>query len=99
MVSQKIQPSSCRYEGDRVIRDLPSSEWKNVPVDGRRLRTIRAEQGLSQENLASKAKVGLTTIRNLETRPEPACRAWTMGLIAAALGTQPALLTRSDNAS
>ncbi len=80
-----------------MIRDVPSSEWKNVPVDGRRLRTIRAEQGLSQQKLAYKANVGITTIRNLETKPEPACRSWTVGLLAAALDIQPALLTRSDH--
>jgi DNA-binding XRE family transcriptional regulator len=79
-----------------VIRNVPSSEWGNVPVDGEQLRARRAEQGLSQEKLAEKAKVGLTTVRNLETKPEPACRAWTIGLLAAALDTQPSLLTRSD---
>jgi DNA-binding XRE family transcriptional regulator len=81
-----------------VIRNVPSSEWKNVPVDGRRLRAIRAEQGLSQQRLAYKASVGITTVRRLETEPEPACRSWTIGLLAAALDTQPALLTRVNNA-
>jgi DNA-binding XRE family transcriptional regulator len=82
-----------------VIRDVPASEWKNVPVDGRRLRARRAEKGLSQERLAEKANVGLTTVRRLETIPEPACRSWTIGLLATALDTQPALLTRVSSAS
>jgi DNA-binding XRE family transcriptional regulator len=81
-----------------MIRDLPPSDWKNVPVDGRRLRTIRAERGLSQERLANRAKVGLTTIRRLETASKPACRSWTVDLIAEALGTQRGILIRLEQA-
>ena len=80
-----------------MIRDIPSSGWVSVPVDGRKLRTIRAERGLSQQKLAYKARLGITTIRRLECLPEPACRAWTMDLIAAALGTQPKALTRTES--
>lgn len=85
--------------GDDVIRDLPPVEWKSVPVDGRRLRTMRAERGLSQERLANMAKIGLTTIRRLESAAKPACRSWTMDCIAEALGTQPGSLIRSDHSA
>lgn len=75
-----------------MIRANPSDEWRTVPIDGQRLRQIRAERGLSQEKLASKSDLGLTTIRRLECEPSPACRAWTRDLIATALETQPASL-------
>jgi DNA-binding XRE family transcriptional regulator len=79
-----------------VIRAYPPHEWRTVPIDGRRLRQLRAERGLSQERLAGKADLGLTTIRRIECEPSPVCRAWTMDVIAAALDTQPCNLAPID---
>lgn len=79
-----------------MIRANPPHEWRTVPVDGRRLRQIRAERGLSQEDLAYKASLGLTTIRTLECKAQATCRAWTLDLIAAALETLPQALSRPD---
>jgi transcriptional regulator with XRE-family HTH domain len=83
-----------------VIRAYPPHEWRTVPIDGQRLRQIRAERGLSQQKLAYKTDLGLTTIRRLEVGPRSACRAWTLDLIADALGTQPdKLTTETDSPS
>lgn len=79
-----------------MIRANPPHEWRTVPIDGRRLRQIRAERGLSQQNLAHKTDLGLTTIRRLECDPRPACHAWTRDLIAAALDTEPCNLAPAD---
>jgi hypothetical protein len=78
-----------------MLARLPR-EWRYVPIDGQRLRQLRAERGLSQERLAWKADLDVTTIRRLECRPHPWCRAWTMDLLAAALETEPLSLTRPD---
>jgi DNA-binding Xre family transcriptional regulator len=75
-----------------VIRANPPEDWRIVPVDGRRLRQMRARRGLSQERLAYKTDLGISTIRRLECDPRSACRAWTLDLIASALETKPANL-------
>jgi transcriptional regulator with XRE-family HTH domain len=75
-----------------VIRANPPHEWRIVPVDGQRLRQLRAKRGLSQEKLAWETDLAVTTIRRLECGPRSACRAWTLNLIASALGTKPASL-------
>lgn len=82
--------------GDQVIRARPPHEWRNVPVDGQRLRELRAQRGLSQQRLADKTDLGITTIRRLECQQHPWCKAWTIDLIAAALDTSVLSLTRAD---
>ena len=62
-------------------------------VDGRRLRQLRTQHHLSQEQLADRAGVSLATVARLERQPCAPCRSWTLGRLAAALHTEPAALT------
>jgi DNA-binding XRE family transcriptional regulator len=55
-------------------------------IDNTRLRELRREHGLSQEQLAWKSGVGLTTLGNLERTHQPRCRTWTLTRLAAVLG-------------
>lgn len=70
----------------------PGERWFTV-VDGRRLRRLRNQRGLSQEQLATHAGISLTTLRRLERQPAAPCRSRTLGRLAAALGEDPARLT------
>lgn len=70
----------------------PSPPWTTT-LDGRQLRQLRRQHGLSQEQLAAAAGMGLTTIRRLEHQPAAPCRTRTLGRLAAALGEDPARLT------
>jgi DNA-binding XRE family transcriptional regulator len=67
----------------------------SVAIDGGRLRELRGALGLSQQELACRAGVSLTTAGRLEREPDPACRGWTVGRLAAVLGTEPAGLCHS----
>lgn len=58
-------------------------------VDGRRLRQVRREHGLSQERLAASAGVSITTIVNLERQPRTCCKKETLARLAEALGENP----------
>ena len=66
--------------------------WTTV-LDGRRLRQLRHEHQLSQEKLASRAGVSLSTVARLERQPRGACRGCTVARLAAALGEPPVALT------
>jgi transcriptional regulator with XRE-family HTH domain len=66
--------------------------WTTI-VDGGRLRQLRRQHELSQEQLATHAGISLTTIRRLERQPAAPCRSRTLGRLAAALGEEPARLT------
>jgi transcriptional regulator with XRE-family HTH domain len=68
-------------------------------LDGFRLRQLRHEHGLSQENLADQAGLSLTTITRLERQSRAACRCRTLSRLAAALGQPPAALTSSQSPS
>ncbi|MGH3067610.1 MAG: helix-turn-helix domain-containing protein [Streptosporangiaceae bacterium] len=70
----------------------PSARWTTT-VNGHRLRHLRHQHGLSQEQLASRAGISLTTMRRLERQPTAPCRCRTLGRLAAALGEDPARLT------
>ena len=70
----------------------PGQQWLTV-LDGHRLRHLRHQHGLSQEQLASQAGISLTTMRRLERQPAAPCRCRTLGRLAAALDEDPACLT------
>jgi DNA-binding XRE family transcriptional regulator len=59
-------------------------------LDGQRLRKLRRQRGLSQEELADQAGVSLTTVARLERQSCASCRGWTLGRLARALGEHPA---------
>jgi transcriptional regulator with XRE-family HTH domain len=69
-----------------------AQRWTTV-LDGARLRHLRRRHGLSQEQLAIKAGISLTTMRRLERQPTPPCRCRTLTRLAAALGENPARFT------
>ena len=62
-------------------------------LDGHRLRHLRQQRGLSQNELADQAKVSLTTVARLERQRHAPCRGWTLGRLARALGEHPATMT------
>ena len=45
-----------------------------IALDGTRLRELRRQHGLSQETLADRAGLSLTTVARLESRPTSPCR-------------------------
>jgi DNA-binding XRE family transcriptional regulator len=67
--------------------------WTTV-LDGERLRQLRRQRGLSQEKLADRAGVSLTTVARLERQRSPSCRCRTLARLAAALGEHPATIAR-----
>ena len=67
-------------------------------LDGSRLRQLRHQHGVSQEQLADQAGISLTTITRLERQPRAACRTRTLARLAAALGQPPATLISSKPA-
>ncbi len=71
----------------------PAAQRWTTAVDGVRLRHLRHQHGLSQEQLASQAGISLTTMRRLERQPAAPCRCRTLGRLAAALDEDPACLT------
>ncbi len=62
-------------------------------LDGDRLRHLRQQRGLSQNELANQAEVSLTTVARLERQPHAPCRGWTLGRLARTLGEHPATMT------
>ncbi len=61
-------------------------------LDGPRLRQLRRQRGLSQEQLADQAGLSLTTVTRLERQMPAACRGRTLARLAAALGEDSAAL-------
>ena len=59
-------------------------------IDGQQLRRVRRQYGLSQEALADRAGISLTTLARLERQRRSPCRTWTLGALAVALGERPA---------
>ncbi|MFI5064207.1 MAG: ATP-binding protein [Streptosporangiales bacterium] len=65
-----------------------ASRWVTV-LDGRRLRQLRRERGLSQAQLADRAGMSPATIGRLERQPAASCRSRTAARLAGALGADP----------
>jgi transcriptional regulator with XRE-family HTH domain len=75
---------------------IPQSRRWTATVDGRRLRQLRHQHRLSQDQLATKAGISPATVARLERTPETTCRSRTLARLAAALGQQPAALTPTE---
>jgi DNA-binding XRE family transcriptional regulator len=71
---------------DPVVSDgaRRADRWTTL-ADGRKIRQLRHQLGLSQDGLADLAQIGVTTLARLERHDYAPCRAWTLGRIAAAL--------------
>jgi transcriptional regulator with XRE-family HTH domain len=78
-----------------VVR--PVRSWTTV-LDGTRLRQLRREHGLSQEQLASRARISLATVARLERQPEAKCRGRTLARLAAALDEPPGAIRPASSA-
>jgi DNA-binding XRE family transcriptional regulator len=78
--------------GGREIDPRSAHRWTTV-LDGERLREMRRERGLSQEQLADLAGISLSTMARLESQDRSPCRSWTLGRLAAALDETPASMT------
>jgi DNA-binding XRE family transcriptional regulator len=95
-VSMPPRRAAATLEGDAVGREMsqPGSaqRWTTV-LDGPRLRQMRRQRGLSQEQLADLAGISLSTMARLERQERPSCRSWTMGRLAAALDETPDSIT------
>jgi transcriptional regulator with XRE-family HTH domain len=76
----------------------PEQRWITV-LDGKRLRQLRRQRGLSQEKLADRAGISAATVARLERHPHPSCRGRTLARLAAALGEQPAAIISPCSAS
>lgn len=63
-------------------------------LDGKQLRRLRRQSGLSQEKLADMAGVSLTTVVRLERQCPAPCRSWTLARLAIALGEEQATLAQ-----
>jgi transcriptional regulator with XRE-family HTH domain len=66
----------------------PAHEWTTV-LDGRRLRDLRRQRGLSQAELAYKAGISPGTVARLERQERAPCRSRTLGRLSGALGEEP----------
>ncbi|HUY50173.1 MAG TPA: helix-turn-helix transcriptional regulator [Streptosporangiaceae bacterium] len=69
-----------------------------VVADGRRLRQLRREHRLPQQELAARAGISVVTISRLERQDHVSCRGRTLTRLAAALGVQPAALMSQPDA-
>jgi DNA-binding XRE family transcriptional regulator len=69
----------------------PSSRAQRwiTAVDGQRLRELRRQRGLAQEELADLASVGLTTVARLERQHRANCRTWTLARAGPGTGCLP----------
>ncbi len=85
-----IQPAT----GPRLVAaSTRPSQPQTFLLDGHRLRQLRRQRGLSQEQLADQAGISVTTVARLERRPNAPCRGRTLGRLARALGEHPAATT------
>jgi DNA-binding XRE family transcriptional regulator len=82
-------------KADGRLADLASAPAQIMVIDGRRLRELRRARGLSQEILAWRSEVDITTIGRLERQPRPPCRRRTLIQLAEVLGENPRALVTS----
>jgi DNA-binding XRE family transcriptional regulator len=75
-----------------TARTRSAQTWTTL-IDGRRLRQLRRQHGLSQEKLAYRAGISLSTVARLERQPYSLCRCRTLARIAAVLGEDPATIS------
>ncbi len=61
-------------------------------IDGRLLRQLRRQRGLSIDDLAHQAGVGITTLGRLERQDRPRCRMTTLARLARELDADPAAI-------
>jgi serine/threonine-protein kinase RsbW len=78
---------------DSTASANPLARWTAV-VDGDRLRELRSQHGLSQEELADQAGVSLATVTRLERDQRPVRRSWTLARLAIALSEHPNAITQ-----
>lgn len=76
---------------DPTTASVQRACWTTA-LDGPRLRQLRRQHGLSQEQLADQAGLSLTTVTRLERQVRAACRGRTLARLAAALDEDPAAL-------
>jgi transcriptional regulator with XRE-family HTH domain len=69
----------------------PADRWTTA-IDGQQLRQLRRQQGLTQVALARQAQVSAAAVARLERQIQTSCRSRTLVRLAAALGTEPAIL-------
>jgi len=90
------RPSICQSGLQDAL--VPGSAGANraggwfVVANGRRLRALRRQRGLSRVMLAGRAGISLTTVSKLERQDRASCRGRTLARLGAALGVQPAAL-------
>jgi transcriptional regulator with XRE-family HTH domain len=75
--------------------DMPSEDATMTIAD--RIRQLRKEHGLTQDDLAAKAGLGIATIQRLERGESPS--AATIASVAAAFALTPEALTQASNAN
>jgi DNA-binding XRE family transcriptional regulator len=80
---------------EAALASTPRPADQVAVIDGQQLRQLRRARGLSQENLAWTAGLGLTTIARLESQPRPRCRYGTLARLAAVLGENPRAIADS----
>jgi transcriptional regulator with XRE-family HTH domain len=71
---------------DTTLPELLSAEGRELPSIGERLRELRRDRKLSQEQLAEKAGVGAGVIGDLEQGRRETARIDTLAKLAGALG-------------
>jgi transcriptional regulator with XRE-family HTH domain len=77
---------------DTATPNRPSQRW-TATLDGRRLRQLRRQHHLSQDQLATNAGLSPATVARLERHSSASCRSRTLVRLATALGENPADLT------
>ena len=75
-----------------TLAPRPAQRWTTT-LDGRRLRQLRRQHGLTQARLAGQAGISAATVARLENQPRASCRYRTLARLAAALHAEPAALT------
>jgi hypothetical protein len=83
-------------EPDGGVAYLLRMPERTAIVDGQLVRRLRLARGLSQEDLAWKAGLGLTTLARVEHLDRPACRGRTVACLADVLGENPRALVVAD---